>query len=183
MNKMITFAMVLALSVATVAEAKRGGGFKVAKSKPSTSQSQQQKNQQDADFNNTPNAIPNGAAAQAQQVQRGSGMNNFVTGAAAGYLLSNVLSPTEAQAQETGTQAVSSEQNVANPTAQLTQKVEQMANVPAFKQLDPTDPNMIERNANYSRYCLGGMQYLVSGSKAMVLVDSQNQPQRCVVTP
>lgn len=176
MKKLMTLGLVAALSLAGVAEAKRGGGFKLAKSKPTTTQSQP-KNQQDADFNNTPNnPMPNGAAAQAQQAQRGSGMNNFVTGAAAGYLLSNVLSPTEAQAQEkSATQAVGSEQNSANPTTQTAPT--------AFKQLDPTDPNVIERNANYARYCLGGLQYIVSGSKAMVLVDSQNQPQRCVITP
>lgn len=167
MKKWSTLGLVAMLSVATVAEAKRGGGFKVAKSKPASSQ---QRNQQDADFNNTPNnPMPAGAAAQAQQA-RGNGMGNFVTGAAAGYLLSNVLSPSEAQANPNpATQAVSSEPN--------------SANVQTFKQLDPTDPNVIERNANYARYCLGGMQYIVSGSKAIGLMDNQNQPQRCVITP
>lgn len=170
MKKLMTLGLVAMLSVATVAEAKRGGSFKVAKSKPTTSQ---QRNQQDADFNNTPNnPMPAGAAAQAQQA-RGNGMGNFVTGAAAGYLLSNVLSPTEAQASE-------------NPAAQATQGVtseQNSANVQTFKQLDPSDPNVIERNANYARYCLGGVQYLVSGSKAIGLMDNQNQPQRCVITP
>lgn len=180
MKKFFTLGLIAALSVATVAEAKRGGGFKVAKSKPSASQKQQKQQQQDADFNNTPPQQPINAAAQAQQ---GSRMNNFVTGAAAGYLLSNVLAPTEAQAQENANpQAVSSAQKFANPTEQLSQQVAQMPNVPAFKMVDPTDPNLIERNANYARYCLGGMQYLVSGSKAIVLVDGQNQPQRCAIS-
>lgn len=164
MKKLTLLALITALSVATVAEAKRGG-FKMVKSKPSTTQ---QAKKPDADFNNTPNpqAMPNGAAATAQN---GNRLGNFATGAAAGYLLSNVLSPTEAQAKEqTGGQAVSSAQDSA---------------VQTFKQIDPTDPNMIERNANYARYCLAGTHYIVSGSKAMVLVDSQNQPQRCVITP
>lgn len=165
MKKLMTLALITALSMATVAEAKRGGGFKMAKSKPQTSQQRKP----DADFNNTPNAMQNNAAAQAQN---GNRMGNFVTGAAAGYLLSNALSPTEAQAQEqTATQAVSSETKSAT------------ANVQKFKQLDPTDPNMIERNANYARYCLAGVQYIVSGSKVMALVDSQNQPQRCIIEP
>lgn len=166
MKKLTILALITALSVATVAEAKRGG---VRVSKPST----QQAKKPDADFNNTPNAqnatantnaMPNSAAAQS-----GNRLANFATGAAAGYLLSNALSPTEAQAKEQGNgQAVGSAQEFA---------------VQKFKQLDPTDPNMIERNANYARYCLAGTQYIVSGSKAMVLVDSQNQPQRCVIEP
>lgn len=177
MKKLLTLGLVAALSVATVAEAKRGGGFKVAKSKPTTTHSQKK---QDADFNNTPPQQPASAAAQAQQ---GNRMGNFVTGAAAGYLLSNVLAPTEAQAQENSQaqQGVSSSQNSANPTAQLTQQVAQMPAAQNFKQIDPTDPNLIERNANYARYCLGGLQYIVSGSKAIVLVDGQNQPQRCAM--
>lgn len=170
MKKLMTLALVTVLSVATVAEAKRGGGFGLVKSKPTaTKQRNQQQNQQDADFNNTP-PQPNNAAAQAQNSNR---MGNFVTGAAAGYLLSNVLSPTEAQAQET----------ITTQGEQRGKILENSANVQTFKQLDPTDPNVIERNANYARYCLGGVQYIVSGSKAMVLVDSQNQPQRCVITP
>ncbi|QLB21681.1 hypothetical protein A6B43_08610 [Vespertiliibacter pulmonis] len=162
MKKLMILAVITALSVATVAEAKRGGGFRMMKSKPQTSQQQKRP---DADFNNTPNAMPNNAATQAQS---GNRMGNFVTGAAAGYLLSNMLSPTEAQAQQ---QAVGSTLDSANPAA----------NVQTFKQLDPTDPNLIERNASYARYCLGGVQYIVNGSKAIALMDSQNQPQRCVI--
>lgn len=166
MKKWMTFGLMAMLSVATVAEAKRGGGFKVAKSKPTTSQ---QRHQQDADFNNTPNNPMPAGAAQAQQA-RGNAMGNFVTGAAAGYLLSNVLSPSEAQASQ-------------NAATQGGEKTQDSANVQHFKSLDPTDPNVIERNANYARYCLGGVQYLVSGSKAIGLMDNQNQPQRCVITP
>lgn len=171
MKKFMTLSLAIVMTITTSVEAKRGGGVKVAKTKPSANQ---QQNKQDADFNNTP-PLPNNAATQAQQTQRGAGINNFVTGAAAGYLLSNMLAPTEAQAQGT-TQAVTSEQHSATASSVS-------PTVPTFKSLDPTDPNVIERNANYSRYCLGGMQYIVSGSKAIILVDSQNQPQRCAVTP
>lgn len=165
MKKLMTLAVIAALSVATIAEAKRGGGFKMTKSKPRTTQQHQ-----DADFNNTPNAMPKNTATQAQN---GNRLGNFVTGAAAGYLLSNALAPSEAQAQEQkALQAVGSEQHSAN----------NVGNAQSFKQLDPTDPNLIERNANYARYCLAGTQYIVSGSKAMVLVDGQNQPQRCVIS-
>lgn len=163
-------AVITALSVATVAEAKRGG-FRMMKSKPQTSQQQKRP---DADFNNTPNAMPNSAATQAQT---GNRMGNFVTGAAAGYLLSNALSPSMAQAQEQQAQ-----EKPADSAAQAVTSAQNSANtVQRFKALDPTDPNVIERNANYARYCLSGVQYIVSGSKAMALVDSQNQLQRCVI--
>lgn len=170
MKKLMTFAIITTLSLTTVAEAKRGS-FKMVRSKPHTSY----QHKPDATFNNTPNknAIPKQATPQPSV--NGNRMGSFVTGAAAGYLLSNALSPSEAQAQ-TSQPAMSSE-NVPSNSALASTPV----NVQRFKQIDPTDPNLIERNANYARYCLGGNQYIISGSKAIPLVDNSNQPQSCII--
>lgn len=180
MKKLFALGLIAALSLTSAAEAKRGGGFKMVKAKPKTSQTQ--KKQQDADFNTTPNTLPNNAAAQAQQ--RSQGMGNFVTGAAAGYLLSNVLAPSEAQAQEKApVQAETSVASVANPAEKLTQQVRQMPTVQTFKSIDPNEPNLIERNAHFSRYCLNGVQYLASQGQMTLMVDRNNTPAGCAIEP
>lgn len=175
MKKIITLTAVLALSFATIAEAKKASG-KVAKAKnQETVQQTTTQQKADADFNNTPNqAIPNTGAAQQAQ---GNRLGNFVTGAAAGYLLSEALSPTEAQAQTQST-----------PTEQLTQQVQQTAPaIPAFKAIDPqNDPYLIEKTQGYSRYCLNGVQYMVGANNSQLpptlMVDKTNAPMQCVIS-
>ena len=184
MKKVITVAAIALFSLSTISEAKRGGGMRVAKTKPSTQQStsQQKNQQQDADFNNTPQQ-PAGAAQQVQS--NGNRAANFLTGAAAGYLLSDMLSPTEAQAQENKQQAVDSAQQSASPTAQLNQQVQNVPTVQAFKSIDPQDPNLIEKTAGYSRYCLNGVQYLISATNNQLpptlMVDKNNAPVQCII--
>lgn len=85
MKKLITLSAILAVSVATVAEAKRGGGSfrsvspsKAVATKPVASQkstTNQQTQQKDATFANTPNS----ATAQ-PQVRQGSTMANVAMG-------------------------------------------------------------------------------------------------------
>lgn len=174
MKKIITLTAVLALSFATIAEAKKVGG-KVAKAKnQETVQQTTTQQKADADFNNTPNqAVPNTGAAQQAQ---GNRLGNLVTGAAAGYLLSEALSPTEAQAQTQST-----------PAEQLTQQVQQTAPaIPAFKAIDPNDPYLIEKTQGYSRYCLNGVQYMVGANNSQLpptlMVDKTNAPMQCVIS-
>lgn len=101
MKQCIAFMAILALSLSTISEAKGGRGVRSSghsrpvATKPAPAPKQTQTQQPDATFGqqnmqntatNTPNN-PNNRLA------------SFATGAAAGYLLSEVLSPTEAQAQ------------------------------------------------------------------------------------
>ncbi|VTU06769.1 Uncharacterised protein [Actinobacillus indolicus] len=180
MKKIMTLTAVLALSFATVAEAKKVGG-KVTRAKtPATVQQSTTQQKADADFNNTPNqtAPTAGAAQQAQ----GNRLGNFATGAAAGYLLSEVLSPTEAQAQTQTTPATQA------PTEQLTQQVQQVApTIPTFKAVDPqNDPYLIEKTPGYLRYCLNGVQYMVGTNNSQLpptlMVDKTNAPVQCVIS-
>lgn len=197
MNKIMTLAVVFALSFSALTvskdvDAKRGFSSPVrsmpAVRKPaSTQKTQQQKtaqNQQqkaDADFNNTPpkQAMPNNNA----QIQpQGNRLASFATGAMAGYLLSDMLSPSEAQAQQ---------QNQTEPMQQLTEQVQQAtmntSQVPAFKAIDPqNDPFLIEKTQGYLRYCLNGVQYLVSAAHTQLpptlMVDRTNAPAQCIIT-
>ncbi|AIK89729.1 hypothetical protein [Glaesserella parasuis] len=176
MKKAVLMGLVLALSVSTV-QAKKAGGMKFSSSKKTPATVQQSTTQQkaDADFNNTPNqAMPNAGAAQQAQ---GNRLGNFVTGAAAGYLLSEALSPTEAQAQTPAT----------NPTEQLTKQVQQVPAVPTFKAIDPqNDPYLIEKTLGYLRYCLNGVQYMVGTNNSQLpptlMVDKTNAPMQCVIS-
>ncbi|MDE3953747.1 hypothetical protein GIJ74_00890 [Glaesserella parasuis] len=176
MKKAVLMGLVLALTVSTV-QAKKAGGMKFSSSKKTPATVQQSTTQQkaDADFNNTPNqTMPN--AGTAQQAQ-GNRLGNFVTGAAAGYLLSEALSPTEAQAQTPAT----------NPTEQLTKQVQQAPAVPTFKAIDPqNDPYLIEKTLGYLRYCLNGVQYMVGTNNSQLpptlMVDKTNAPMQCVIS-
>lgn len=176
MKKAVLMGLVLALSVSTV-QAKKAGGMKFSSSKKTPATVQQSTTQQkaDADFNNTPNqAMPNAGAAQQAQ---GNRLGNFVTGAAAGYLLSEALSPTEAQAQTPAT----------NPTEQLTKQVQRVPAVPTFKAIDPqNDPYLIEKTPGYLRYCLNGVQYMVGTNNSQLpptlMVDKTNAPVQCVIS-
>lgn len=175
MKKLITLSAILALSVSSVVDAKKGGGMRMSSKKSTPAvQSKPQNQQNDATFSNTP--VSNTGAQAAQ----GNRLGNFVTGAAAGYLLSEALSPSEAQAQQPAT--ASSE-----PTAQLNQQVQAVApTIPSFKAVDPqNDPNLIEKTPGYLRYCLNGVQYLVSTANPQLaptlMVDRQNAPAACVI--
>ncbi|MDH2998624.1 hypothetical protein A1D22_02345 [Pasteurellaceae bacterium LFhippo2] len=196
MKKSVISALVLALSVAGVAEAKRGGSFKssrssmpvVQKKQPIQQQApkqQAQQQKQDADFNNTPPKAMGQQAATAQAAQ-GNRMGNFLTGAMAGYILSDMLSPTEAQAQTANPAAETATAN-AEPMAQLNQQVQQaVPAIPTFKSIDPQDPYLIEKSAGYLRYCLNGVQYLISTANTQltptVMVDRSNAPVACVIS-
>lgn len=192
MKKMTAAVAIMLFSFSTFSEAKRGGGMRVVKTKPATQQAQA-KPQQDADFHNTP-------AQPAQAAANGNRASNFLTGAAAGYLLSDMLSPTEAQAQtqtatqpaeksteSKGEQAVNSAPQSAHQSAHQTATPAAVPTVQAFKMIDPQDPNLIERTAGYSRYCLNGVQYLLSASNNQLpptlMVDKNNAPVQCVITP
>ncbi|WP_301099217.1 hypothetical protein [Otariodibacter sp.] len=189
MKKMIVASLVLVLSITSFAEAKRGG-FKLRKSRMPAAQQHKAQPKPDADFNNTPNsATANNMNGRAT----GGGLGNFVTGAAAGYLLSDMLSPEQAQAQENvqqadTMQAVGSESQSANPINQLSQQVSGITpTVQAFKSIDPNDPNLIEKTGGYARYCLNGVQYLMSTTNTQspptLMVDKNNTPVQCVILP
>lgn len=183
MKKVITLGAIFALSLSTVVEAKRGGGFSsgrsstpVVQKKTQQSTAQNQQKQADADFNNTPPR----QAAQAQAQPQGNRLANFATGAMAGYILSDMLSPNEAQAQQSATQA--------DATKQLEQQVQQAPatpQVPTFKSIDPQDPFLIEKTQGYLRYCLNGVQYLISTTNTQLpptlMVDRTNAPAQCAI--
>lgn len=183
MKNLITLTAILTLSFSSFVEAKRAGVSKPSRNtmpivqKQSAQQnSQNQQTTRDADFTNTPKQ-----ANQAQQPQSNR-LANFATGAMAGYLLSDMLSPNEAQAQE---QAANSQ---AEQSKQLEAQVQQIPSIPSFKALDPqNDPFLIEKTAGYLRYCLNGVQYLVSTANTQLpptlMVDRTNTPAQCVITP
>ncbi|QGM80966.1 hypothetical protein [Otariodibacter oris] len=188
MKKMIVASLVLALSITSFAEAR----FKIRKSRTPAVQPHKSQPKPDADFNNTQNAsVTNNMNGQGRSTS--SGLGNFVTGAAAGYLLSDMLSPEQAQAQENiqqveNMQAVRSESQSANPMNQLSQQVNGITpTVQAFKSIDPNDPNLIEKTGGYARYCLNGVQYLMSTTNNQLpptlMVDKNNAPVQCVILP
>lgn len=180
MKKLIALSAILAVSVATVAEAKRGGGSfrsspsKAVATKPVAKQQSQQTQQKDATFANT----PNNAAAQ-QPARQGSTMANVAMGAAAGYILGDMMSstahanqPAEANAQ----QAVNSAQNVANGT------------VAEFKSIGgQIDPFLVEKTDGYRRYCISGVQYLIAAqgvqTSPVVMVNPNGTPLQCNLIP
>ncbi|WP_373766525.1 hypothetical protein [Glaesserella sp.] len=169
MKRLIALGTVLALSVSFTVEAK---GMKARKSYPATTQSKSQPKQEDATFENTPNA--NKATATVQPAA-GNRMNNLVTGVAAGYLLNEMLTP-EAQAQQPTQALPPAEGQTALPT------------IPSFKAIEPqADPYLIEKTPGYSRYCLNGIQYLISAANTQlpptVMVDKNNAPMQCVIAP
>lgn len=180
MKKLIALSAILAVSVATVAEAKRGGGSfrsspsKAVATKPVAKQQSQQTQQKDATFANT----PNNAAAQ-QPARQGSTMANVAMGAAAGYILGDMMSstahanqPAEANAQ----QAVNSAQHVANGA------------VAEFKSIGgQIDPFLVEKTDGYRRYCISGVQYLIAAqgvqTSPVVMVNPNGTPLQCNLIP
>lgn len=190
MKKAIVLTSVLVLALAGIAEAK---GFRMSSSRSYSSSkavapakaTTQQKTQQkaDADFKNTPPRATVGQNAAATNTNTG-GVNGFLTGAMAGYMLSSALSSNEAQAQEAKTaQAVENQPNSAN-----TAVAEPLPAVPTFKAIDPqNDPYLIEKTTGYLRYCLNGVQYLISQTNTQLpptlMVDKNNAPVQCRIEP
>lgn len=193
MKKLITLSAILAVSVATVAEAKRGGGSfrsvspsRAVVTKPVTSQkstTNQQTQQKDATFANTPNS-----ATTQPQVRQGSTMANVAMGAAAGYILGDMMSsnahanqPTQpVETVETNAQqAVNSAQNVANGTTPA---------VAEFKSIGgQIDPFLVEKTDGYRRYCISGVQYLAAAQPGqtppVVMVNPNGTPLQCNLLP
>ena len=196
MKKLITLSTILALSIASVVEAK---GMRSARSvsgrtisapvQPMKINSQQKTNtqqqtQRDATFDNT-------RAAQTAQAQKAGGnrLASFATGAAAGYVLSEMLTPSAAQANQTTQQA-------AQPTAGTTQAVEKTADVAnaqvaQFKSIGgQIDPFLIEKTDGYRRYCIEGVQYLIPAlagqtvqASPVVMVKPNGSPLECRLVP
>lgn len=194
MKKVITLSAILALTLATVAEAKggRSSSFRSSPSRAVATQPMTQKTmnntqqKRDATFDNTPNrAIPN----QQAQAANGNRMASFATGAAAGYLLSNALAPSEAVANEQAPatnaepmaqQAVENPQQVANAQG--------VANVAAFRSIGgQIDPFLVEKTDGYRRYCISGVQYLAAAqggqSAPIVMVTPNGSPLTCQLVP
>ena len=200
MKKLITLSTILALSVVSVVEAK---GMRSARSvsgrtisapvQPMKINSQQKTNtqqqtQHDATFDNTRSAQT--AQPQAQAQQAGSNrLASFATGAAAGYVLSEMLTPSAAQANQTTQQA-------AQPTAGTTQAVEKTADVAnaqvaQFKSIGgQIDPFLIEKTDGYRRYCIEGVQYLIPAlagqtvqASPVVMVKPNGSPLECRLVP
>ena len=192
MKKLITLSTILALSIASVVEAK---GMRSARSvsgrtisapvQPMKMNSQQKTNtqqqtQRDATFDNTRSA----QTAQAQQAG-GNRLASFATGAAAGYVLSEMLTPSAAQANQT-----------TQPTASATQAVEKTAEVAnvqvaQFKSIGgQIDPFLIEKTDGYRRYCIEGVQYLIPAlagqtvqASPVVMVKPNGSPLECRLVP
>ena len=188
MKKTITLAAIIALSFATIAESK--GGRSVSRSvsgKPIAAQKTQSINsntQKDATFDSTPNrAIPN--QNQAQSATGNNRLASFATGAAAGYVLSEMLAPTAAQAQ---TQTPSTEQAAANQAVENPQSVANATNatstVATFKSIGgQIDPFLVEKTDGYRRYCIAGVQYLAPAqggqTTPIVMVTPNGSPLAC----
>lgn len=187
MKKVITLSAILALTLATVAEAKggRSSGFRSSPSRAVATQPKQQaqpkqQTQRDATFENTRAT----QTAQPQvQAANGSRLGSLATGAAAGYLLSEMLTPSEAQAnqatQPAATQAV--ENGAANANSQVAE----------FKSIGgQIDPFLIEKTDGYRRYCIEGVQYLIPAlagqtvqASPVVMVKPNGSPLECRLVP
>ncbi|WGE70018.1 hypothetical protein NYR78_03865 [Actinobacillus equuli subsp. haemolyticus] len=181
MKKVITLSAIIALSIATVAEAKRGSSSRSVTGKPIAtykSQSIHSNTQRDATFDNTQNRA---ALSQQPQANGGNRLASFATGAAAGYVLSEMLAPTPAQAQTQQAaataqpQAVENTKNVANTAP---------ATIATFKSIGgQIDPFLVEKTDGYRRYCISGVQYLIaaqgSPSAPVVMVNPNGSPLAC----
>lgn len=181
MKKVLTLSVIIALSVATVAQAKRGGFSRSVTGKPIATQKTQSsysKTQKDATFDNTPNrTVPN---QQQVQANGGNRLASFATGAAAGYVLSEMIAPTAAQAQTPQTetpapQAVENAQHIANTVP---------ATVATFKSIGgQIDPFLVEKTEGYRRYCIAGVQYLTAAqggqSSPIVMLNPNGSPLAC----
>ncbi|MDD0824723.1 hypothetical protein PTQ27_09655 [Mannheimia sp. AT1] len=181
MKKLITLSAVLALSVATVVEAKSRGGFRSAAkpvaTKPAATQPRTAANQQsDATFANTPNNM----AAQ-QPARSGSPMAGAAMGAVAGYMLGDMMA-SNAHANQAvdgnAQQAVNSGQNIANA----------MPAIAEFRSIGgQIDPFLVEKTDGYRRYCIAGVQYLAASHNGQtaptVMVNPNGSPLQCNLIP
>ncbi|MFK3559102.1 hypothetical protein [Pasteurella multocida] len=175
MKQCIAFMAILALSLSAISEAKGGRGVRSSgysrpvATKPAPAPKQTQTQQPDATFGqqnmqntvtNTPNN-PNNRLA------------SFATGAAAGYLLSEVLSPTEAQAQTATDQ----------PLQPLNAQPNQSA-VVTFKALDQSNPAWVGMAGEQNLFCLNGALYLVNKNNHQIgaVTDNQAKAIACQVT-
>lgn len=187
MKKLITLSTILALSVATVVEAKgrRSGGFrsmsKPVITKPAVKQQKsathQQSQQKDATFANTPN---NNHMAT-QQPTRNSTLSNVAMGAAAGYILGDMMS-SNAHANQV---ADANTQQAVNPTSNMSNA---MPSVAEFKSIGgQIDPFLVEKTDGYRRYCIGGVQYLAASqggqTTPVVMVNPNGSPLQCNLVP
>lgn len=178
MKKLIALSAILAVSVATVAEAKRGGGsFRSSPSKAVATKpvAKQQTQQRDATFANTPNNV-----ATQQPARQGSTMANVAMGATAGYILGDMMSSTAQanESQQTAQQAVNSAQNVANVAPVVAE----------FKSIGgQIDPFLVEKTDGYRRYCISGVQYLIGvqgvQTTPVVMVNPNGSPLQCNLIP
>lgn len=160
MKKFITLSAILALSVASIAEAKgmrsarsvSGRTISAPQTQPMRAAQPKQQTQRDATFDNTRTAQP-----QAQQAQAagGSRLGSLATGAAAGYVLSEMLTPSAAHANQ-ATQTDTATQAVENGTASANVQVAEFKSIGG-----QVDPFLIEKTDGYRRYCIEGVQYLI----------------------
>ncbi|MGC6405900.1 hypothetical protein ACNO7K_05565 [Bisgaard Taxon 45] len=177
MKKCIAFMAILTLSVTAISEAKGGRGVRSSgysrpvATKPALApkQPQQQSQQPDATFGqqnmqNTATNAPNNPNNR---------LASFATGAAAGYLLSEVLSPTEAQAQTVTDQALQPLNAQPNQSA-----------VATFKALDQSNPAWVGMAGEQHLFCLNGALYLVNKNNHQMgaVTDNQAQAIACQVT-
>ena len=178
MKKIIALSVIIALSTTTVAEAKgvrmsRSINGKPVAAKPKN-QSANSNAQKDATFSDTPNIA--GQNSQAIQAAGGNRLASFATGAAAGYMLSGMLTPAQAQAHqstaEQGLQAVENAPDFANTTVTM------------FKSIGgQIDPYLVEKTDGYRRYCIAGVQYLAPAqggqTTPIVMVNPNGLPLQC----
>ncbi|WP_424409465.1 hypothetical protein [Pasteurella sp. PK-2025] len=188
MKKVIALTAILALSVTAISEAKgaRGGRSSGASrpvaSKPalparqSAATQQTQKNTQqqpDATFNQQ--IQQNATKAPANT---GNRLASFATGAAAGYLLSEALTPNEAQAQTATPKAdATAGQALNTPTSH--------AHTIHFRSFDAKNPALVGLAGVQSLYCLNGGLYLMSSSnnQLIAVTDNKQQPLPCNIAP
>lgn len=184
MKKIIALTAVLALSVTAISEAKGGrGGRSLSPSRPvatkpapvKQTQQQQPQNAQQPDATFNQQAI-NAAAAKAPAANQGNRLASFATGAAAGYLLSEVLTPTEAHAQ-TPAQADAGK-NLQPLTAPAGSPV-----ATTFKAFDINNPALVGIVGEQSLFCLSGVLYLANknSNQIFAVTDNQAKPIACNV--
>lgn len=199
MKKIITLSAILALSVASIAEAKgmrssrsvSGRSLSAPQTQPMRAATQQKANtqqtQRDATFDNT--RASQTAQPQAQQAQAagGSRLASFATGAAAGYVLSEMLTPSAAQANPTANQAAqpAATQAVENGVANANSQVAEFKSIGG-----QIDPFLIEKTDGYRRYCIEGVQYLIPAlagqtvqASPVVMVKPNGTPLECRLVP
>ncbi|MGC6248135.1 hypothetical protein ACNO7P_06800 [Bisgaard Taxon 45] len=179
MKKCIALMAILTLSVTAISEAKGGRGVRSSGASravatklatpPKQTQTQQPTQQPDATFSQQ-----NGQrVATNTTVNPNHRLASFATGAAAGYLLSEVLSPTEAQAQTTTEQPL----QTLNPQPNNN-------GVATFKALDSSNPAWVGMVGEQHLFCLNGALYLVNKTNHQMgaVTDNQAKAIACQVT-